>query len=407
MTLDMPAVPRWRKIALALCLFFVTGSFGFLQPFTTPYLSAAALTKAQIGLLTGIGTALVVLVQPLLGKLSDRLDARRPIMVAAACIAAVSYLLFRFVDGFWGFLILLALGNNGYQYLNTVGGVLIGRLATTRGGGAAYARYRVWGSVGYVLIGVTTGLLLPAHPGMSRADLNPVFTHGPLLFLLVAALSLAVPDAKTSPSLAVPRGCPVVLSGAGGVPLAPIPLDPGLKRFFVAFFLYQFALYGATSYLALYMKSLGSTPRQVSLMFAAGVLCEVLVMSQVGRWTDKHGRKPALTLAFLLMPIRLLLYIPATSPAWVMAIQSLHGLNFGIVGTIAVVYVNDCVTDQQRGAAQAAMTAVSGSALSLSPALCGWLAERYGFGMMFGTMSAVGILGAIYLILRVPESNKK
>ena len=47
-------VPRWRKIALGLCLFLVTGSFGFLQPFTSPYYAASGLDKARIGLLTGI-----------------------------------------------------------------------------------------------------------------------------------------------------------------------------------------------------------------------------------------------------------------------------------------------------------------------------------------------------------------
>lgn len=335
-----------------------------------------------------------MLIQPLLGRLSDFLDARRPLMVGCGCVAAVAYLLFREATTFWGFFVLLALGTNAYQYLNMVGGVVIGRMVSGPGGGAAYARYRVWGSVGYVLIGITTGFLLPAHPGMSRSDLNPVFTYGPLLFFAIAVVALFIPDPKAPPK---PDGAPL---GRGKLPT-------GLKHFFAAYFCYQFALYGASAYLPLFMKSLGSTPRQMSLMFAAGVICEVLVMSQVGTWTDRYGRKPALAFAFLLMPLRLLLYIPATSPAWVMAVQSLHGVNFGIVGTIAVVYVNDCVTDSQRGTAQAAMMAVSGSALSLSPALCGWLTDTAGFSGMFGTMSAIGVLGAIYLFLKVPESNPK
>ncbi len=394
-------VPRWRKIALGLCLFLVTGSFGFLQPFTSPYYAASGLDKAKIGLLTGLGTAIAVLIQPLFGRLSDRLDARRPLMVAAGLLAGIAYLLFRVADSFWAFLLLTALGGNGLQYLNTVGGVLVGRMARAGGGGAAYAKYRVWGSVGYICIGVTTGFLLPAHPGMSRADLAPVFTYGPLLFFLIAAVSLAVPDGKL----------PKTESSAShqasqATKREPLPRkQTELKHFFFAYFFYQFALYGASSYLSLFMKSLGAAPRQISLMFAAGVLCEVLVMSQVGKWTDLNGRKPALVLAFCLMPVRLLLYTLATSPATVMAIQALHGLNYGIVGTLAVVYVNDCVTDAQRGTALAMMTATSGIALSLSPPLCGWLAERYGFSMMFVAMSAVGVLGALFLILRVPESN--
>jgi PPP family 3-phenylpropionic acid transporter len=394
-------VPRWRKIALALCLFLITGSFGFLQPFTSPYYSASGLDKTQIGLITGLGTAIAVLLQPLFGKLSDKLDARRPLMLAAGLLAGTAYLLFRFTGSFWGFLALTALGGCGLQYLNTVGGVLVGRLARAGEGGAAYAKYRVWGSVGYICIGVTTGFLLPAHPGMSHADLAPVFTYGPLLFFIIAAVSLCVPDIKLPkhPPFAEPEG------GRGEAGSAKGGINVGLKHFFVAYFLYQFALYGASSYLSLFMKHLGAMPRQISLMFAAGVLCEVLVMTQVGKWTDKNGRKPALILAFCLMPVRLLLYTAATTPAMVMAIQSLHGLNYGIVGTLAVVYVNDCVTDAQRGTAQAAMTATSGIALSVSPAVCGWLANTYNFDTMFIAMSLVGMLAAAYLVTRVPESN--
>jgi MFS transporter, PPP family, 3-phenylpropionic acid transporter len=315
-------------------------------------------------------------------------------MVLCGCLAMLSYALFLRAESFWGFLALLALGSNALQYLNMVGGVVLGRLASGPTRGADYARYRVWGSVGYILIGVTAGFLLPSHPGMSRADLRPVFLYGPLLFLVIAALSLLLPDPKAPPSTSQEAS-------------VRTPLPAGLKHFFVAYFCYQFALYGATTYLPLFMKSLGATPREVSLMFAAGVLCEVLVMSQVGRWTDRVGRKPALLSSFILMPIRLLLYIPATSPGWVMAVQALHGINYGIVGTIAVVSVNDWVNDSQRGVAQATLGAVSGAALSLSPALCGWLTEIAGFGGMFATMSAIGVVGAIYLYRKVPESNPR
>ena len=100
-----------------------------------------------------------------------------------------------------------------------------------------------------------------------------------------------------------------------------------------------------SGFLPVYMRQLGATGRQITWMFAAGVVCEVLVMMQVGRWTDKNGRKPALLAAFFLMPVRLLLYIPALGPLWVIGVQSLHGLNFGIVGTVSVAFVNDYAKD--------------------------------------------------------------
>ena len=249
-------------------------------------------------------------------------------------------------------------------------------------GGAAYVRYRVWGSVGYIIIAIGTGLLVKAYltgravaptAALSRADLDPVFLWGPLLFFVIAAISLFVPDAKTPPAPAVSSGTPPA-PGDTPAPVLPAPATPpNLDRFLVAYFLYQFSLYGASAFLSIYIKSLGASPEQVTAMFAAGVVCEVLVMSQVGRWTDTHGRRPALVAAFLLMPVRLLLYIPAAhlpayGPLWVLGVQTLHGLNFGIVGTIAIVFVNDHATDANRGRLQARLAASAGLGAGTWPA---------------------------------------
>jgi len=181
--------------------------------------------------------------------------------------------------------------------------------------------------------------------------------------------------------------------------------DHALRPFLLAFFLYQFALYGASAYLSLFLKTLGAPPLAITATFAAGVVCEVLVMTQVGRLTDVYGRRPALALAFLLMPLRLLLYIPATGPAWVLAVQLLHGLNFGIMGTIAVAFVNDGATDANRGAVQARLGAAGGLAIALGPVTCGLLAERFGIGWMFAAMSLVGAAGAWVFLTQVRESH--
>jgi MFS family permease len=140
-------------------------------------------------------------------------------------------------------------------------------------------------------------------------------------------------------------------------------------------------------------------------MFAAGVVCEVLVMTRVGRLSDTYGRRPVLAIAFLLMPLRLLCYIPATGPLWVLLVQTLHGLNFGIMGTIAIVFVNDLATDRNRGAFQARLASVGGIALALSPVVGGVLAERMGIGWMFAAMSVLGAAAAWVFLARVRESH--
>lgn len=396
---------QWRRLALIVYMFLTTAAFGFLQPFVPLYLSAAGLTAGKIGIVLGIGTGTVLLVQPLLGHLSDFLDARRPLLVGAALTAGASYAAYTVAPqgSLWVFLLLTCLGVNGTQYLNAGGGVLVGRIVGSRsGGGAAYAGYRVWGSVGYITVAIGTGLLvsraLGVHSGahLDRAILSPIFTHGFALFSALALAAVLVPDARKAKPMAIGEH-----SDVG----QPAPLSRNVQWFLLALFLYQFALYGASAYLSLYLKAMGAAPLWITGVFAAGVVCEVLVMTWVGRFTDRYGRRPALAVAFLIMPLRLLAYIPAHSPLAILCVQALHGLNFGIMGAIAVVFINDLSTDRGRGTAQARLAGVLGLATALGPVACGQIIQHWGMGWMFGTMSLVGVAGAFVFLTQVHESH--
>jgi PPP family 3-phenylpropionic acid transporter len=400
--------PLWRRVALAFALFLLTGTFGFLQPFVSLYMQSAGLNKTQFGAVMALGTATVLLFQPLLGRLSDYLPSRRPVMFLAAICAGCAYSAYRYADGFWGFLALTAVGVNGFQYLNAASGALVGQIARSSGGGAAYVRYRVWGSVGYIVVAVGAGFLvnqvLPKDPVVPRAILDPLFLYGPLVFFALAGVVLLAPEGR--------RSLPPIVSAPLNVDEEPLQEDADhaarqriFNHFLIALGLYQFSLYGASAYLPYYMRQLGASPLMITGMFAAGVLCEVLVMRQVGRWTDKFGRRPALAASLILMPIRLLLYIPATGPLWVLCVQMLHGINFGIVGTIAVVVINDLARDHERGAAQARLAVVGGLCSAVGPFVCGYLSDHLGIRPMFALMSLVGMVSVIYFLKNVRESN--
>jgi MFS family permease len=381
-------------------MFLITASFGFLQPFVPLFWEASGLSRAHIGLVSGLGTGAALLIQPLLGRLSDKLDARRPLMAAAAITAGLAYYSFQWADGPFAFGVLTAVGVNGTIYLNAAAGAICGRIAGPNTGGATYAAYRVWGSVGYIVVALLTGYLingaLTGGGGMTRKALAPVFRWGPSIFAAIALLTLWIPDPRS-------RMAPAKLPAETDLS-ASDERDRGLLQpFLISFFLYQFALYGASAYLSLFMKALGATPLWITGTFAAGVVCEVLVMTRIGRISDAYGRKPVLAVAFLLMPLRLLCYIPATGPTWVMVVQLLHGLNFGIMGAVAIAYVNDIATDRNRGALQASLASVGGLAVAIGPAVCGAIAQRFGLGWMFASMAVVGAAGALVFMLRVQE----
>jgi MFS transporter, PPP family, 3-phenylpropionic acid transporter len=404
-TESMHPISPLRRFALVVCMFLITSTFGFLQPFLPLYMQASGLTLKDVGIVLGVSTGLALLLQPLLGRWSDRLDARQPIMIGAALAAGCAYLAFRSASNLTGFVLLSAIGTNGTMYLNAAGGVLVGRMAAgSGGGGAAYAGYRVWGSVGYIMVSLLCGVLLDRGRGadgvLTRTLLDSVFTFGPILFFAVAIVACLVPDLKRDALPVASTANPVEDSEE-----AAFVMSANLRWFLSAYFFYIFALYGASNYIAPYIQSLGGSVKMITGTFAAGVVCEVLVMTRVGRLTDVWGRRPALAVTFLLLPFRLLLYTLAATPTHILFVQLLHGINFGIMGTIAVVFANDAAAERHRGATQARLAATQGLATSIAPGVCGWLAARFGIPFMFAVMSGVALIGTLIFLIRVRESH--
>lgn len=389
--MNLMRISRRDGFLLGLYLCLATSTTGFIQPFVPLYMKNAGLSTGQIGLVTGIATGLALIIQPILGRLSDLLDTRRPFIVASALAAGFAYFGFTWADTAPRFLMLLIMGVNGSMYLSAVGGVLVGRIVDPRQGGKAYASFRIWGSIGYIVISVTSGLYvtLRGGPVSDLTALEPIFRSGPMLFMAIAVIALLLPDHK---------GAKV---NQARVQKAPLP--PNLKRFLVAYFLYSLALYGGSPFISLFLDSLGAKGLWVTGAFTAGVVMEVIVMTRSGALSDIYGRRPLLAFSMCLLPLRLLLYVPATGPLWVVCVQAMHGLNFGIVGAVSVAFAIDHTAEGTHGQAQARLAAVAGFATALGPIFFGYTSQVFGLRTMFVFAAAIALSGALVMLLTVEE----
>jgi len=379
---------------LSLYMGLTVATTGFLQPFVPIYLLEAGLTKSQIGLVAGSGIALALLLQPLLGKLSDRFDTRRPFVAIMSVVAALAYLSFPFLRSAPAFLMAVALGLNANLYMQGVGGVLVGRLAVKGKGGETYAAYRVWGSIAYVFVALAVGFIIKPEGGHGRGALNLIFETGPLLFLAIAVLAYWLPDPQRP------------VEADEEAPVGKVRIRPNLKRFLAVDFLYIVSLYGATNFISIFMQHLGGRGLFLSCVFLPGVITETLVMRYSGVFSDRYGRRPVLAVSYLLLPFRLLIYSVAVSPWTVLGAQSLHGLNFGIVGAVAIAFVNDQADHRTRGALQAKLSLITASAGAVGPALMGLVADRFGLPAMFQVAAGLALVATVVFMLFVNESNE-
>ena len=397
----------WAKCILLSFVMAVTVSvYGLLEPYTAPFWKASGLSTLQINIVSSCALLTGLAIQPLLGKLSDKWDARRPVMFICGTAAAAAMAAFPYVSAPWKFFLLQAIVLNGYQYLNIVGGVIIGRLVGPDGSGDAYSQLRVYGSIGYVIVAQISGKLLPQSAQMSVDDLRPVYIYGPMFFALVAVLAWFIPDPR--------RGHQPNTAFAGQDAVGKkkqsnhVPAPHLIPRYLLAFFFYQAALYGVTGNLSLYItERLHAKPSALASFFIAGVVAEIIMMILIGRISDRFGRRPALIVAFVALPFRLLGYIFAPTPQWASAVQAMHGLNFGIIGTVGITLVNDCAEEHRRGTEQARLGVTASLATAVGQWICGFILQKAGFTPMFIAMTGLSLIGIALIIFRVPETHPR
>jgi len=165
------------------------------------------------------------------------------------------------------------------------------------------------------------------------------------------------------------------------------------------------SLYGATNFISIFMMHVGGRGLFLSCVFLPGVIAEWLVMRFSGEYSDRFGRRPVLAVSYLTLPFRLMMYSVAINPWWVLGAQTLHGLNFGIVGAVAIAFVNDQADHHTRGSLQAQLSLVTAAAGATGPALMGLIADRYGLPVMFEVAAALAFVALLIFILFVDESN--
>jgi len=241
---------------------------------------------------------------------------------------------------------------------------------------------------------------------MSVADLRPVYIFGPMFFALVAILVWFIPYPRRGHQ---PNSAYAGRDATGKKKQSNhVPAPHLIPRYLLAFVCYQAALYGVTGNLSLYItERLHAKQSALASFFIAGVVAEIIMMDLIGRISDRFGRRPALIVAFITLPFRLLGYIFAPTPQWEAVVQVMDGLNYGIIGTVGITLVNDCAEEHRRGTEQARLGVTASFAIAIGQWICGFVLQKYCFTEMFIAMTALSLVGVSLMIFRVPETHQR
>jgi MFS family permease len=139
-----------------------------------------------------------------------------------------------------------------------------------------------------------------------------------------------------------------------------------------------------------------------AIVIAQGVMAVVASIS--GRKAEK-GRKRIMLIAFMLLPIRALLFAFIDDPYLLTAIQVLDGIGAGIFGVVSILMIADLSHGTGRfNLLQGFVYSAIGLAGSLSSIIGGVIVKWAGYAVGFGALAGLGIIGLFFFWKFVPET---
>ncbi len=322
-------------------LFF---GIGVSLPFLPVWLKARGLGVEQIALVLAVQSGLRVIASPLMSHLADRLGRLRPVMAGCALAALAGLFWLAGAGGFVSIVLGVAVAYGAFAPLMPMTEAYA--VSAGRRHGLDYGRMRLWGSLAFMAGNLVAGAALD------------VLAAGHLIWLIVAAqaalvgaLLLLPPREQTADERArqettVGQGL-ALASGAFAVFVLAAGLVQGSHAM----------VYGFS---ALHWKTLGYSGSVVGMLWATGVLAEVVLFWFSARLMAGLGALRLLMLGAAAAVARWagLSFDPPLIVLFML--QSLHGLSFGASHLGAIEFIRSRTAPARAATAQAIYGAVAG-----------------------------------------------
>ena len=300
------------------------------------------------------------------GALSDYFGHRMTAVRGGAILAFACFLTIPWAHGFVAMAaVMMAFSFFWYATLPPV------EASTLAFHGDRYGRIRLWGSIGFIIVVLGLG---PVLDRFGAATVVPVIAM--LLFgLWLATLGLA----------------PFAAPAASG---ARRPIQRGLLPFLAACFLMQVSYGPYYTFYSLYLAHYGYSTAAIGALWALGVICEVLVFWQAGRFFAHFRESRLLAFTFALAVVRwvLIALFPRSWPLLALA-QTFHAFTFGLYHAVAVRLVSRFAAPGAKARAQAIYGTAAGAGAAVGAAMSGYLWVALGREGMFLAAAAVAAVG--------------
>lgn len=182
--------------------------------------------------------------------------------------------------------------------------------------------------------------------------------------------------------------------------------DTNRKNMIILFFTLVVVMMGFGMILPLlgfYVESFGAGGVALGLLTASYALMQFIFAPLWGQLSDRYGRKPILLIGILGNALTQLLFGLSTELWMLFAARALAGILSSATGPVAMAFIGDSTSEEQRSGGMGLMGAAMGVGMVLGPGLGGLLA-RDSLSLPFFVASALSVLALVLVVLLLPES---
>ena len=320
---------------LSTSYFFYFSILGLVVPFVGVFLDGKGFSSTEIGEILAIVTASKIFGPSLWAVLADKTGQQLTIIRLGALLA-VSFFSFLFwLNNYWPITFTLAIFSLFWTAILPQLEVLT--LNSVRKSPKIYARIRLWGSIGFIVMAVLAGDLIERYSHDAFTILGLVV----LLALYLSTLVLKQPKVHLSHITATST-------------IKSKVLNLSFIVFFAAGLMLQISFGPYYSFFALFLRDLEYTGIVIGLMIGLAVVAEIIVFIYVGQLFKSFTIKGLLIFSLFITAIRWILLAQYGDNFWMLVFsQLMHAASFGLYHSASILFIRQHfdINQQSRGQA--------------------------------------------------------
>ncbi len=360
--------------AIRIQYFLYFGAMGVFLPYFNLYCLDIGLSGFQIGTLSAVRAAVMILFSLLWGLLADRKSIRRPIYILCSFASTVLWALFLLTTDFRLMLVITVLYGAFYapiiSFLEAFAMDVLGKTKHR------YGRTRAWGSVAFIAVVLVLGKMIDRY------------SVG-----IVIILVLGISAAQAMATVIMPR--------VGARLQEPSRDAAGLFSVHTLVFLLcaflMLVSHGAYyGFFSIHLAQLGYGASFIGLCWALASTAEVVVMINSPRLFARYSFKRVIAISFIAAAVRWSILYAGQSAVVILASQLLHAVTYAAFHMAGILYMDQLAPESDKTLGQAVNNAATyGLGLTVGFFASGALYEPGNSAPLFLFSAGVALAGGL------------